>query len=178
VNNKFKKEGILFWITGLSGSGKTTLAKKIFPFIKKKYGPTVHIDGDTLRKILNLNGYSYKERLYNTEIYNKLIALLIGQNINVIISLVGLMNKPRVWNRKHIQKYIEIYIKSEIKKIILKDKKKIYKKNKDVIGVNIKPEFPKSPDIIINNKFDKNIDYLKLELLNKIAVIINKKKYK
>ena len=88
------------------------------------------------------------------------------------------MNKPRVWNRKHIQKYIEIYIKSEIKKIILKDKKKIYKKNKDVIGVNIKPEFPKSPDIIINNKFDKNIDYLKLELLNKIAVIINKKKYK
>ena len=178
MNNKFKKEGILFWITGLSGSGKTTLAKKIFPFIKKKYGPTVHIDGDTLRKILNLNGYSYKERLYNTEIYNKLIALLIGQNINVIISLVGLMNKPRVWNRKHIQKYIEIYIKSEIKKIILKDKKKIYKKNKDVIGVNIKPEFPKSPDIIINNKFDKNIDYLKLELLNKIAVIINKKKYK
>ena len=178
MNNKFKKEGILFWITGLSGSGKTTLAKKIFPFIKKKYGPTVHIDGDTLRKILNLNGYSYKERLYNTEIYNKLIALLIGQNINVIISLVGLMNKPRVWNRKHIQKYIEIYVKSEIKKIILKDKKKIYKKNKDVIGVNIKPEFPKSPDIIINNKFDKNIDYLKLELLNKIAVIINKKKYK
>ena len=130
MNNKFKKEGILFWITGLSGSGKTTLAKKIFPFIKKKYGPTVHIDGDTLRKILNLNGYSYKERLYNTEIYNKLIALLIGQNINVIISLVGLMNKPRVWNRKHIQKYIEIYVKSEIKKIILKDKKKYIKKIK------------------------------------------------
>lgn len=178
MKNILKKGGILFWITGLSGSGKTTLAKKIFPFIKKKYGPTVHLDGDSLRKILNLNGYSYKERLYNTGIYNKLIDLLIGQNINVIISLVGLMHKPREWNQKYIQKYIEIYVKSDVKKIILKDKKKIYKKNKDVIGVNIKPEFPKTPDITINNKFDKNIDYLKLELLNKIAVIINKKKYK
>ena len=49
------------------------------------------------------------------------------------------------------------------------------KKNKDVIGVNTKPEFTKSLDIIINNKFDKNKDYFKLELLDKIAVIINRK---
>jgi len=57
----------------------------------------------------------------------------------------------------------------------LKDKKKIYKKNKDVISVNTKPEFTKSLDIIINNKFNKNTDYFKLELLDKIAVIINRK---
>ena len=54
--NKYSDKGILFWITGLSGSGKTSLAKKIFPIIKKKYGPTVHLDGDSLRNILNLNG--------------------------------------------------------------------------------------------------------------------------
>ena len=45
-------KGILFWITGLSGSGKTTLAKRIMPFIKKKYGSVVHLDGDVLRNIL------------------------------------------------------------------------------------------------------------------------------
>ena len=176
--NNFTDKGILFWITGLSGSGKTSLAKKILPIIKKKYGPTLHLDGDRLRSILNLNGYSYDERLSNTKIYNKIVKLLTDQNINVIISLVGLMQNPRTWNRKHIKKYIEIFIKSEVKKIILKDKKKIYKKNKNIVGINIKPEFPKSPDITIDNKFDKNLDCLKLLLLDKISIIVNKKKYK
>ena len=68
---KKSNNGILFWITGLSGSGKSTLAKKIIPAIKKRYGPTIHLDGDYLRNILNLNGYSFKERLSNTKIYNK-----------------------------------------------------------------------------------------------------------
>ena len=176
--NKHSDKGILFWITGLSGSGKTSLAKKIVPIIKKKYGPTVHLDGDSLRNILNLNGYSYDERLSNTKIYNKIIKLLTEQNINVVISLVGLMQKPRTWNRKYIKKYIEIYIKSEVKKIISKDKKRIYKKNKNVVGLSIKPEFPKSPDITINNNFDKKLDYLKLVLLDKISIIVDKKKYK
>jgi adenylylsulfate kinase-like enzyme len=176
--NRYNDKGILFWITGLSGSGKTSLAKKIFPIIKKKYGPTVHLDGDSLRNILNLNGYSYNERLSNTKIYNKIVKLLTEQNINVIISLVGLMQEPRTWNRKHIKKYIEIYIKSEVKKIISKDKKKIYKKNKNVVGLSIKPEFPKSPEIMINNSFNKKLDYLKLVLLDKISIIVHKKKYK
>ena len=175
---KKSNNGILFWITGLSGSGKSTLAKKIIPTIKKRYGPTVHLDGDYLRNILNLNGYSFNERLSNAKIYNKIIKLLTEQNINVVISLVALMHKPRTWNRKYIKKYIEIYIKSEVKKIILKDTKKIYKKNKDVVGLSIKPEFPKSPDITIVNEFDNSIGYLKLELLKKISIIINKRKYK
>ena len=176
--NKSKNKGILFWITGLSGSGKTSLAKKIFPIIKKRYGPTIHLDGDSLRKILNLNGYSYKQRLSNTKIYNQIVKLITEQNINVIISLVGLMHIPRNWNKKNISKYVEIFIKSEVRKVILKDKKRVYKNNKDVVGFNIKPQFPKTPDIIINNTFDKNLDYLKLELLNKISKLINTKKYK
>ena len=49
IKNKFNQKGILFWITGLSGSGKTSIAKKILPLIRKKYGPTIHLDGDALR---------------------------------------------------------------------------------------------------------------------------------
>ena len=105
-----KKKGILFWITGLSGSGKTTLAKKLFPHILKNCGPSVHLDGDTLRKILNLHGYSFKDRIANSEKFTKIAKFLTDQGINVIFSLVGLMDKPRNWNRKNIKKYIEIYI--------------------------------------------------------------------
>ena len=69
INNK---KGILFWITGLSGSGKTSLANKIFPFIEKKYGASVHLDGDGLRNILGLHGYSIKERSSNAVKFTKI----------------------------------------------------------------------------------------------------------
>ena len=119
-----KKKGILFWITGLSGCGKTTLAKRIIPFIRKKYGPVIHLDGDSLRNILNLYGYSFKDRLSNSEKFTRIAKLMTDQGINVVFSLVALMNKPRNWNKKNIKNYIEIYIKSDVKKIIANKKKK------------------------------------------------------
>jgi hypothetical protein len=40
------------------------------------------------------------------------------------------MNKPRAWNRKNISKYVEIYIKSDVKKIISSNKKKYIRRRK------------------------------------------------
>ena len=61
---KFKKnKGILFWITGLPGSGKTSIAKEIFPHVKKKFGQTILISGDDLRKLFKLKSFSKKNRL-------------------------------------------------------------------------------------------------------------------
>jgi adenylylsulfate kinase-like enzyme len=162
-------KGILFWITGLSGSGKTTIAKKIFPIIKKKYGPTVILDGDKCRKALNLWGFSYEDRLSNSKKFNKITKILTDQKVNVIFSLVCLMNKPRAWNRKHIDNYLEIFIDCELKKIIKKNKKKTYKKNNNIVGVDIKPEFPKKPDILIKNDFKTNTNSLSKILLKKIS---------
>ena len=166
------KKGILFWITGLSGSGKTTLAKKIFPEIKKKYGPTILLDGDKCRKIMDLKGFTYKDRLSNSKKYTKLAKLITEQNINVIFSLVCLMEKPRAWNRKNISNYLEIYIKANINKIILKKKKKIYKKDKNLVGINIKPEFPKKPHIKVNNDFKKSEKHIKEFIYKKIIKIL------
>ena len=171
------KNGILFRITGLSGSGKTSIANEILPIVKKRYGPTIHLDGDTLRNILDLRGYSLEERLSNSVIYTKTAKYLTSQGINVVFSLVGLMNKPRAWNRKNIKKYIEIYVRSDLKKIIGKDIKKIYRNKKNIVGLTIKPEFPKKPDIIIDNTFDKNLTLLGKELMLKISKFILKKKY-
>ena len=51
MNNKLKRGGTLFWITGLSGSGKTTIAEPIKREISKKYGPTITVSGDDLREL-------------------------------------------------------------------------------------------------------------------------------
>lgn len=173
---KKNNKGILFWVTGYSGSGKTRISKKIYSRIKKKYGPTIIFSGDDIRNIFNLKGYSLKERYETVMKYSKLAKSITSQNINVIFAVIGMMEGIRKWNRKNIKNYIEIYIKSDVRKIIKKGKKKIYHKDlKNIVGLDIKPEYPKKPHIIINNNFKKSIDGYSKELLNKIDKLIKQK---
>lgn len=170
-----KKKGILFWITGLSGSGKTTIGKAIHEDIIKLYGPTIMISGDNIRKIFRLNGHKKEERLKLTNSYCQFAKYVTNQKINIIFAVVSMFDKPRKWNRKNIKNYVEIYVKSDLKKIIRLRKKKIYhKKNiKNLVGVDIVPEYPKKPNIIINNVFSKSKEKISRELIQKITKIIN-----
>ena len=53
-----------------------------------------------------------------------------------------------------------------------KKKKFFYKGNyKNIVGKNLKAEFPKSPDIIIQNNFKKNINQLSKDLLKEISIL-------
>ena len=168
-----KNKGILFWITGLSGSGKTSNAKLVKNKISRLYGPTVIMSGDDLRKILNLKSYDKDSRLQNGIKFSKLCKFITNQNINVIFAVVGLFDKIRLQNKKNINNYVEIYIKSNIKKIIKKKKKKIYFKNqKNIVGIDIAPEFPKRPHITVENNFKKPMKKLSVEVINKILKII------
>jgi len=169
---KNKKKGILFWITGLSGSGKTSIAEKIKKKISSKYGPTVILSGDDLRKIFNLNKFSKKERLSYALSYSKFCKYITDKKINVILSTVSLFHKVRRWNKSNISNYIEIYIEADIKKLINKRKKFFYKGNfKNIVGKNLKAEFPKYPNIIIKNDFNKSINKLSKELIRKILIL-------
>ena len=146
-----KSKGILFWITGLSGSGKSTIAKKIKPKIIKKYGPTIIFNGDDLRKILKLKGYSLSSRLDNGYKFSELFRFILDQKINIIFAGVGLFHKLRNYNKKNIDNYVEIYVKSDLNKILIAGKKKLYKKKiSNIVGRDLRAEFPKKPDIIMN----------------------------
>ena len=165
-----KKKGILFWITGLSGSGKTTFGKAIHKDIQKLYGPTLMVSGDNIRKIFYLKGHTKEDRLKILKSYCRFAKFITNQNINLIFAVVGMFNEPRKWNRKNISNYIEIYIKSNLKEIIKLKKKRIYhKKNiQDIVGVDIKPEFPKKPNITIINSFDKPKTKIAVQIIKKI----------
>ena len=119
-----RNKGFLFWITGLSGSGKSALGKSFKKEIERDIGKTIILHGDDLRKILELRKYDKISRLKNGKKYCKLVKLLTDQNINVIITVVGMFHSLRTWNRKNINNYIEIYIKSKIEKIKYNTKKK------------------------------------------------------
>jgi len=168
-----KNKGILFWITGLPGSGKTTIAEKIKDDISNKYGPTVILSGNDLREMFNLKKFSRKDRLSYSLSYCKFCKCITDNKINFIFSTVNLFHKARRWNRSNISNYVEVYIKSDINKIIKQKKKFFYKGNyKNIVGKDIKPELPKSPHIIIKNNFDKSINVLAKELIKKISKII------
>ena len=165
-----KNKGILFWITGLSGSGKTTLGKNIHKDIIKEFGPTLMISGDDVRKLFNLVGYENNERLEITHRYSKFAKFITNQNINIIFAVVGMYDSPRKWNRLNIKNYLEIYVKSNIKKILKLKRKKVYSKKNHgkLIGIDIKPEYPKKPDIIITNSFKISSNKLSKILIKKI----------
>jgi len=168
---KNNRKGILFWITGLSGAGKTSVSRKIYKKIKNEFGKTIFINGDDLRKIFDLKGYNYKDRKKIGLQYSRLFKKITDQNVNVIFAGVVLIESVRKWNKKNIDNYLEIYLKANIKKIIKRKYKRLYSQTKNLVGLNVRAEFPKKPDIIINNNFEESIKSISDRLLKKIRKI-------
>lgn len=165
----YKKYGIVFWITGISGSGKSTLSRKIYPFVKNKFGPTIVLSGDDLRKIFKLNKYERSYRIQIGKQYTKFLKLITLNKVNVLFSVVGLFHELHKYNRKKLKNYIEILIDANFEKTELRKQKFFYRnKINNVWGRDIKPEYPKNPHIILKNNFKKDKKFLSKELIKKI----------
>jgi len=174
MKKKLKKnKGILFWITGLSGVGKTSIAKKIHKKIILNYGPTIQFSGDDLRSIFQIKSYDKKNRYKLAKQYSSFCKFIVDQNINVIFATISLFHNIQKNNRKKIDNYVEIFIKSDFKKVSKLSKKKIYiNEKKNIWGKDLKPEFPKKPNIVIMNNFNENLILLSNKILSKIKKTI------
>ncbi len=166
---KKKKIGKIFWITGLSGSGKSTVGEKLKTLIKNKYGNTIIIHGDDIRNIYKFKFYSRIKRLKLGKANSDLCKLLSEQGLNIIFTTVGLFHDLFKYNRKNLKNYTEIYIKTDIEKLLKNKKKSFYKiRTKNVWGLDLKPQFPKNSEIIIENNFDKSVTKLAKIIYEKI----------
>jgi len=165
-----KNYGICFCIFGLSGSGKSTIGKLIKKNIEKKYGKTMLIHGDQIRNIYNLKGYKKNYRIRLGKSNADLCKLITKQKINVIFTTVGLIHEIQNYYRSNIKNFFEIFIKCNIKNLLKKKKKIFYKQHRNfVMGIDLKPEFPKNPNIILNNNFKKTPQQLSKILFNTIS---------
>jgi adenylylsulfate kinase-like enzyme len=164
-----KKNGKIFWITGLSGSGKSTVGEKLKTLIKNKYSNTIIIHGDDIRNIYKFKFYSRIKRLKLGKANSDLCKLLSEQGLNVIFTTVGLFHELFAYNRKNLKNYLEIYIKTDIKKLLKNKNKSFYKiRTKNIWGLDLKPQFPKNSEIIIENNFDKSAAKLAKIIYEKI----------
>jgi adenylylsulfate kinase-like enzyme len=146
-------EGRVFWITGLSGAGKTTVASLLVERLRSHGIPTIFLDGDRLRAAFAPDaGHAMAERQKLAGSYARLCGELAGQGFIVVCATVSLFQSVRDWSRSEVPGYREIFLNVPLEEIRARDPKGIYKNVKsDIVGVDIQPEFPASPDITIDN---------------------------
>ena len=149
--------GAVYWLTGLSGAGKTTIGKILYTKIKEKHINTVFLDGDTLREVFgNDLGYSEEDRRKCAMRYSKLCDMLQKQDMYVICCTISMFDSVREWNRKNIENYYEIFIKTSLQILQKRDQKGLYSKykvgkEKELAGFQVGVELPKQPDLILQN---------------------------
>tara|TARA_B100000965_G_scaffold391978_1_gene400934 strand:+ start:220 stop:735 length:516 start_codon:yes stop_codon:yes gene_type:complete len=148
---------MVIWITGISGAGKTTLGK----FFIKKHKNFLYFDGDLFRKIFkNDISYTLKDRDINAQRLTRLIKYLSFQNLNIVVAANITSSKYRLWCRKNIKNYIEVFIDADMSNLINRDYKKLYskalnKKIKNVVGIDIKFKKPSGSHLYISNNTGK-----------------------
>lgn len=156
-NNRKVMKGTLYWITGLSGAGKTTIGTALYEEIKKDHDNAVLLDGDILRNMLcGESGYSDLERRKRADVYAHFCKMLTDQGIIVICCSIAMYDDVREWNRNNNKAYVEVFLDVPKEVLIRRDQKGMYSKFlegkvKDVAGMDIEVEYPKNPQIIIQN---------------------------
>ena len=174
------KNAICITINGFSGAGKSTLAKKIFTKVETEIGKTVILDGDKVRSIIKKLGYKYgyskEERTKKVVSEILILKLFLINGINVIYPTIGLNYKADKLLKKEIKNFIQVVIRCSIEKIIkLGKKNKVYKlSKKNIVGLDIKPDFPKRPQVIVHNNLDGNFDLIVNSTIKKLLPILKR----
>lgn len=157
------QKGTLYWITGLSGAGKTTIGNALYYRLKQNLDKLVILDGDILKKIVGDSlGYSKDDRKKRAYCYSNLCKILTDQGISVVICTIAMYDEVREWNRRNIERYVEVFLKVDKDILLQRDRKNLYSGQKagiikNVAGMDQEVEFPKNPDIIIQNDGTKTV---------------------
>lgn len=165
----------LIWITGLSGSGKTTLGKKLYSILKKENLNYIFIDGDSFREIMgNDTGHDISDRLRNAYRIARMCKFLTDQEINVVCSTMSLFKEIHQFNEINNQEYFEIFLDVHIEELIKRDQKNLYSKAlsgevKNVIGIDLPYDKPESPDLVLKNNIESDLENNINKILNLIS---------
>ena len=96
-----KKDGVLYWITGLSGAGKTTIGNRLYYELRKENDNVILLDGDILKKIVSdTPGYTAEDRKKRAIKYAMLCKTLTDQGMIVICCTIAMFDEVRMWNRR------------------------------------------------------------------------------
>lgn len=151
------EQGTVYWITGLAAAGKTTVATKLCEHLRRSGRPAVLLDGDRLRAVLGAEAaFAPEERRRLAMTYSRLCRELAEQGIDVVCATISMFHAVREWNRAQIDRYCEVFLRVPFDVLRRRDPKGIYARHelgeqKQVVGQDLEPELPRSPDLVIDN---------------------------
>lgn len=149
--------GTVYWITGLAAAGKTTLATRLVERLRLSGRPTVLLDGDRMRAVLGAQAaYTPEDRRHLAFTYARLGHELAGQGFDVVCATISMFHAVRDWNRAHIRRYREIYLRVPQAVLRARDPKGLYARHAHgmqphMVGQDVAPELPLNPDLVIDN---------------------------
>lgn len=148
--------GTVFWITGLSGAGKSTVAGRLQSRLRAIGRPAMLIDGDRMRTILGVEALGSVDRRRLGGIYAALARDVAEQGLDAICATMSLFHDLHDWNRAHIARYREIYLRTQLATRRARDPKGLYRAAAigaagDMPGLDASFEEPRAPDLVIDN---------------------------
>lgn len=146
------EKGSVYFFTGLSGAGKTTIGGLFYRRLKAVKPGVVLLDGDQIRPVYNEDiGYSDADRLRGAHRTFRVARMLAEQGIDVVVCSICMYRAVRDWNRENIEHYREIYVKAKRETLLLRNQKGLYSGGKNVVGLDLPFDEPKTPDMVIEN---------------------------
>lgn len=171
---------MVIWMVGLSGSGKTTLGLEVASQLRAVAPNTVFLDGDELREVFKADAgteaYTLEGRRKNAERIVALCAMLDRQQINVVCCILSIFPEMRSENRRRFSNYFEVFMDAPMDTLKRRDVKGLYgraarNEMKNVVGIDIPFERPKTSDIVIDSSSDEpNLPALAEMILTKAGM--------
>lgn len=148
------EKGTVYFFTGLSGAGKTTIGRLFYEHLAARKANVVLKDGDGLRVLPEgQSDYSTEARIRRAKVRFAEYKELAEQGTDVVFCSIAMYDEVREWNRANIENYKEIYIKVSMETLYQRDKKGLYSSGaKNVVGVDLPWDEPKTADIVIENE--------------------------
>ena len=150
-----RKKGTLYFFTGLAGAGKSTIGGLFYRRLREQTERVILWDGDQRRAAVGnveRKDYSTEARKQGGLYVLRSCSEMTEQGDDVVCCVIAMYDEVRNWARANVGNYKEIYIRVPMEILYQRDQKGLYSSGtKQVVGVDLPWDEPKTPDIIIDN---------------------------